>query len=202
MILLLILVSVLFDSQSRADTCQDWFNNLKLPKNYSCLTKCQVAPVGMDSFMCHDRCDEFCKKTRVKTIPEKILGELLLYPGLTSTEQRLIKQYPVEAVEVFVQKERAEVATSSDVFRHFIWVGLMTKEIGAILAKKFSDAHESDNPTSPPSKMDLSNNASAINEAGEIIKRSEFSQNALEQKAIQDLKDGKLVVLKPKGMPK
>ena len=82
--------------RASADTCQDWFNALNLKKDSMCLSKCESAMVGMDSFMCHDNCDEFCKN-----IPVKMLGAVANYPGLNSTEKKLIARYPVEAIKVY-----------------------------------------------------------------------------------------------------
>jgi len=53
---------------------------------------------------------------------------------------------------VFIQKNRAEWSSGrnfpdqnlndeSDVFRHFIWAGLLTKELGSTKAKEFLNAH-------------------------------------------------------------
>ena len=83
-VLFLLILSV----NSNADTCQDWFNALKIKGHGMCLSKCEAAPVGMDSFMCHDRCEEFCKSLSINA-----LGAVAYYPGLNFAERKLIARY-------------------------------------------------------------------------------------------------------------
>ena len=204
MMLLLIFLSFRAD----ADTCQDWFNSLNLKKDSMCLSKCESAMVGMDTFMCHDRCEEFCKN-----IPVKVFGAVAYYPGLNSAERKLIARYPIEALKVYYAKRDAENATErmfgsdgvddeTDAFRHFMWVGLMDKEIGPKLAKQFLDAHEANDRKSASSVRDLNNNAKGLAAADKMIKDGKFDPGNLEREVIKEIRDGILTVIKPRGLLK
>lgn len=197
-----------FPFTANADTCQDWFNALNTKKDSMCLSKCESAPVGMDSFMCHDRCDDFCKN-----IPVKVLGAVAYYPGLNSAERKLIARYPVEAIKVYYAKRGTEDATQrmfgsdgvddeTDAFRHFTWAGLIDKEIGPKLAKQFLDAHEANDGKSASSIMDLNNNGKGLIAADKMIKDGTFSVDNLEKEAIKEIRDGILTVINPRGLLK
>jgi len=203
-----VVLIMLLASQAIADTCQDWFNGLNLKKDSMCLSKCESAMVGMDTFMCHDRCDEFCKN-----IPIKVLGTVAYYPGLNSTERKLIARYPVEAIKVYFAKRDAENATErmfgsdgvddeTDAFRHFMWAGLIDKEIGPKLARQFLDAHEANDGKSASSVMDLNNNAEGLAAVDKMIKEQNFSADNLVKEAIKELRDGILTVIRPRGLLK
>jgi hypothetical protein len=142
-----------------------------------------------------------------------VLGAVAYYPGLNSTERKLVARYPVEAIKVYYAKRDAENATErmfgsdgvddeTDAFRHFMWAGLMDKEIGSKLAKQFLDAHEANDGKSASSVMDLNNNAKGLAAADKMIKEENFSADNLEKEAIKELRDGILTVIKPRGLLK
>lgn len=160
--------------------CILWLQNAKIaPGSKGCELKCATLMVDMETFVCPNQCDLLCKQEVKSSIP----GKLLYYPGLTPAEKRLVEKYPKEALNVFVQKTRAELSSSrnfpdqnmndeSDAFRHFIWAGLLTKELGTEKAKEFLDAHEED-PEQPPSEraMDLHNNNKGQRAAEMLIQK-------------------------------
>ena len=116
---------------------------------------------------------EFCQN---KSTVAELLGKVAYYPGLTPEERKLISKYPAEALKAFLAKQKAESATTkrfkrddesdeSDAFRHFVWAGLLAKELGPEMAKKFLDAHESNQGIDNAEKaMDLANNRALIEE--------------------------------------
>jgi hypothetical protein len=148
------------------------------------------------------------------SLADKILGELLYYPGLTLEEQELIKQYPRESLKVFQAKEKAESLTNkyfnrsdqndeSDAFRHFMWAGLLSKELGSDLAKKFLDAHEAGpNNGEEERAMDLANNREGLLTADRLRKNSQLSEDNLIKEAKLSLDQKRLIVLRKKGGPK
>jgi hypothetical protein len=91
----------------------------------------------MGTFMCPDQCDKLCKPKEKESLPSKFV----FYPGLTQAEKELVVKNPKQAILVFKQKGLAEDSADrnfpdqnlndeSDAFRHFIWAGLLTKELG------------------------------------------------------------------------
>lgn len=133
------------------------------------------------------------------------------YPGLNKVEKALIAEYPKEALVVFQQMSLAEALTlkqfkrsaqneESDAFRHFVWAGLLVKELDPELAQKFLDAHEAE-PTSfvEERAMDLANNRAGILEVQRLKKIGKVTPEVIEQRAIEALKQNKLVVLRPRG---
>jgi lysozyme len=50
----------------RSDDCADWFDNLKIKKDQNCVLNCTIAPTGMGTFVCTNKCKDLCKG---KTIP-------------------------------------------------------------------------------------------------------------------------------------
>ena len=95
-----------------------------------------------------------------------------IWNELTSEEQNLIISFPMEAYNIFKNREVAESATQlkfgnnglndkSDAFRHAYFNAINTKKVGAYMAKLFSDAHESETPLKLllEKQMDLFNNA-------------------------------------------
>jgi len=137
--------------------------------------------------------------------------EVTYYPGLTNAEKALIAEKPREALRVYSAMNRAERLTfkylkrsgerdESDAFRHFAWAGLLVMELGADTAQGFLDAHEAA-PGNPADEkaMDLANNRAGILEANRLKASGELSEGAVEARAIDALKQGKLVILKPRG---
>jgi len=140
-----------------------------------------------------------------------VLGRFLYYPGLTAEERKLINARPQEAFTVFNQKEKAESATvrvfgrdaqndESDAFRHFVWAGLLAKELGPDLAKQFLDAHEGAGRSNDPNRaMDLANNRAGLLAAEKLRKEGNLTESRLEKEALESIKNRTLVVLEPRG---
>jgi len=202
------LFTILFVSSASAypsSSCIEWFEDAKLdPNSKMCESDCSIAMVDMGTFMCHIECAELCNFKNAKGI-----ANYVFYPGLTSAEKALIDKYPKEALIVFIQKLNAESASSrnfpnqklndeGDAFRHYLWAGLLTKELGAEMAKTFLDAHEA-NPlqTKEEKSMDLANNRGGILEAEKLQKLNKLDQSNLEKKCLEDLRGDKLIVIKP-----
>lgn len=194
---------------ANAPICKKWFVDSKLKSDdRSCETKCTVLATGMDTFLCPRSCSEFCRSRSYAT---KMLGSLLYYPGLNPEEQRLVKEFPLEALSVFTQKGIAESRTEkvfgrdaqedeSDAFRHFVWAGLLSKEIGPDAAKKFLDAHEASRRSDDPNRaMDLANNRAGLLSGDRLRKEGKLTLEELEKDANASLRNKTLVVLKPRG---
>lgn len=144
----------------------------------------------------------------------KPLRGILREAGLTAEERKLIEQYPKEAIKVFLQKNKAELATKkvfgrddqgdeSDAFRHFVWAGYLVKELGPDLAKKFLDAHEATENTDDPDRaMDLANNRAGLLVAERLSREKKLTDVEIGKEAINALKGKTLSILNPKGGPK
>jgi hypothetical protein len=184
------------------DICKEWFKKTKIVIDAkSCENKCVIAMIDMRTFQCHSQCVELCS--------ENSISKYVFYPGLTSKEKALIDKYPKEAMIVFVEKMRAEESSlrqfpiqrfndEGDAFRHYIWAGLLTKELGSEMAQTFLDAHE-ENPLQPNEErsMDLANNRGGILSAQKLQKENKLDLKNLENQALDDLRANKLIVLKP-----
>lgn len=204
----LVLLALMASSSFGVNPCDAWFKKSKLKPGPDCLTKCTALATGMDTFACPQQCPLFCRE---QSVGEKILGRVAYYPGLTKEERKLIARYPKEAFAAFLAKAKAESATSrsfgrddngdeSDAFRHFVWAGLLSKELGPELAKKFLDAHESDQKDDSSDKaMDLANNRAGLLIAEQLRKSQKLNQAQLEKEAIAALRNHTLIVLTPKG---
>lgn len=85
--------------------------------------------------------------------------------------------------------------------RHFIWAGLLTKELGSELAKIFLDAHEA-NPSQPADEkaMDLANNRAGILGAEKLIKQNTYTMDGLIELGKEELKNKNLSVLTPQAL--
>ncbi len=191
--------------------CIKWFSESKISTNdRDCSLKCGTLGTGMDSFMCPQACNELCKPRPEDDDYSKALGRYLYYPGLTLEERRLVSKYPREAIKVFSQKQAAESATmrtfnrdaqndESDAFRHFVWAGLLTKELGSDLAKQFLDAHEGDGRTNDPSRaMDLANNRAGLITAEKLLREGTLTESTLEKSALDAIAAKTLIVLEPR----
>lgn len=194
-----------------SDVCQEWFNKAKLKPGPSCQAKCASTSTGMATFFCPDLCVDLCGVNKLvkKSKYNRQLGKVIYYPGLTDDEKKLIEASLKDALVVFIQKERAEASTNrnfpkgafndeSDSFRHFVWAGLLFKELGLEKAKLFLDAHEND-PTQLPAEkaMDLANNREGLLVSQRLDKQNNLSLKSLEIEALKELKEGRLTVLKP-----
>ena len=194
-----------------ADDCARWFKNGKIAVGPRCPSQCQVLSTGMGTFLCPRDCEKFCA---TRPDPKTGLGKYLFYPGLTSKEKELVAKYPKEALKVFIQKEKAQSATynkfkrdgerdESDAYRHFVWAGFLSKELGPDLAKEFLDAHEADSSGDDPDKaMDLANNRAGLLAAEHLRKEKRLTDAEIEREAEEALAGKTLIVLKPKGAPK
>ncbi len=189
--------------------CVDWFKNSMIkPGSKNCEIECATLMTDMGTFMCPNQCDILCK---AKEEPS-LLGKFIYYPGLTAAEKKLVASRPNDAIIVYRQMRLAEESSSrnfpnqdlndeSDAFRHFVWSGLLTKELGAVKAKEFLDAHEA-NPLQPENefKMDSFNNGHGQAAAEALIKNISWSIKNLEAKGLEELRNHELQVLKP-GLP-
>lgn len=95
----------------------------------------------------------------------------------------------------------------SDAFRHFIWAGLLAKELGSEKAKTFLDTHEaSPLQVATERDMDLFNNEKGQLAAQDLITGNKWSLKNLEQAGLDALRAGQLKVVKPglkiPGVPK
>jgi hypothetical protein len=189
--------------------CVIWFEKSKIKtESKDCELICATLMTDMSTFVCPDQCDRLCKIKQ--KFPES--GKFVYYPGLTQAERALVEKYPKDAIKVFIQKNRAEWSSDrnfptqqlndeGDAFRHFVWAGLLTNELGKDRALEFLNAHE-ENRLQPVDErdMDLANNQSGIRSAESLIKSKNFSLKNLEQRALEDLHEKRLHVLTP-GLP-
>lgn len=201
-----LLFGVTLQAQQPDQDCVDWFKSSKvMAGSKSCEIECAALMTDMGTFMCPDQCDILCKSVGNSTVA----GKLIFYPGLTPAEKRLVEQYPKDALTVFVQKTRAEWSSSrnfpdqnlndeSDAFRHFVWAGLLTKELGAKRAEEFLDAHEANPLQSTTEKdMDTFNNEKGLRASQQFISEKKWSQQRLEAAGLEKLRSKELRVMKP-----
>jgi len=186
--------------------CESWFKSSKLVVgSKNCELSCASLKTGLDTFMCPNQCTNLCKADS----HNPLLSKFIFYPGLTPAEKILIEKNPKAALVVFIQKIRAEKSTNrnfpdqgindeSDAFRHFVWAGLLTKELGVSKAKLFLDAHESD-PVQPKKErqMDIHNNNRGQRAAEDLIQNKQWKIENLEQVGLKELRLKQLQVLKP-----
>ena len=135
----------------------------------------------------------------------------LLYPTTNHQEKKLIEKYPYESLRVFWHKSRAEFAEwrlfdrgsidgEGDAFRHFVWAGFLTHDLGKDLASLFLDARESEHPSDAKDRqMDEHNNKKGIEAALQLEKENLFSAKHLYNLALEALKDRQLIVLRSGG---
>ena len=85
-----------------------------------------------------------------------------------------------------------------------MWAGLLRWDVGLEKARLFTEAHEmlTSNPSLDDTAMDLSNNRAGMLAAEELEKLGKKTQNNLEERALQELKEGRLIVKEKKGLPK
>ncbi len=151
--------------------------------------------------------DEWVKKC--KSLTPTFLGRLIRYPGLTPAEIKLVQAHPSEAWTVFQLKNMAEsssernfpdqgLSDESDAMRHFVWAALITNELGQERAKLYLLAHESDlRQPARDREMDLTNDKSGQAAALKLISENNFNLYNLEALALKELKNKRLVVVKP-----
>ena len=207
---LIFCVGLLLPFRVWGGSCEEWFKKAKLKPGKDCLAKCVSTPVGMGTFSCVGTCEELCQSSTVT----QTIHNLAMYPGLTKKERALIAENPKDALKVFKAKTQAERTTSrifkrnlendeSDAFRHFMWAGLLRWEIGLEKTRLFTEAHEiSDNNPPADKAMDLANNRAGILAAEELEKNGQKTQKILGERALEELRHDRLIVLEKKGMPK
>ena len=187
--------------------CGSWFKNSRLKAGPGCLVACSTLSTDMSTFDCHDQCSTYCKSSAVTDFIFKVSD---LYPGLTSSERALAAQNPIDALKGYKDALTAEnicadkfggsrTNDESDACRHFVWAGLMYRDIGNNLASKFLNAHEDyvGNPEDEKN-MDLENNSTGLGEAKNLSDSGAFTNDDLVKKFDADLSNGKLKVLKPR----
>lgn len=186
--------------------CVDWFNRSKIdPGSKDCELNCATLITDMGTFICPDQCDKLCKPKK----KESLLSKFVFYPGLTQAEKELVVKNPKQAFSVFEQKGLAEDSADrnfpdqnlndeSDAFRHFIWAGLLTKELGREKAKEYLDAHETD-PDQPEieKRMDSFNNGKGQSAAESLIQNKNWSLRNLESQGLKSLHAEELEVISP-----
>lgn len=186
--------------------CIGWFENGKIEAGTkTCESECAVLMTDMGTFMCPNQCPILCKEIDKKII----LGKILYYPGLTPEEKKLIEKNPKDAVTVFIQKTRAEWSSGNsfpeqglndegDAFRHFLWAGLITKELGSEKAKEFLSAHEV-NPLQSDSERDMDqfNNEKGISSTQNLLQNKKWSIENLEKSGLDLLRSKNLKFINP-----
>lgn len=96
--------------------------------------------------------------------------------GVSAREALFILKHPIDSFKIYEAAQKAIRTTwshlksshhyeddNTDAFRHFVWSGLVTHDIGANLAKEYLDAHEDFPDNDHGAKaMDLFNNGKGI----------------------------------------
>lgn len=161
----------------------------------------------MGTFSCPMQCDQLC----LAPLKEQLLFQYAYYPALTPQERALIAKYPTEALKVYQQMRETEKITSrlfpkgfvddeSDAVRHFIWAGLLVRELGNDKAQMFLDAHEANaRQTDEAKSMDIKNNLAGIHEAERLKKSGKLDAQSIEKTAVKFLMEKRLIVIKPRG---
>lgn len=124
--------------------------------------------------------------------------------NINECEKILIKQYPIDALKIFANKQIAENMTKnkfgfngrndcSDAFRHAFFNAINTKSVGAIVAQLFAVAHECGN-SGNDLKMDMSNNYYGIDIVNNNY-NNYISNDLIANEICSDLEAGKLLTL-------
>jgi hypothetical protein len=190
-----------------AESCEEWFlRNHVVPNTKTCESECASKMVGMDTFTCTSDCENLCKTK----LPAKAVAALSYMKGINEGDKVVIAKYPKEAIKVYMAKNKADELTQklfgkegrndeSDAFRHFVWAGLLVKEIGEEKSRIFLTAHEQD-PNQPidEKNMDMTNNEKGIAFFKSAQKTNKaLDLDSLEKQALDELKSGGLKVLSP-----
>jgi hypothetical protein len=192
-----------------ADKCQDWFQKTKIQPGENCLMKCSAAPVGMGTFYCNGRCEEFCKIP----IKEKLLFKLSeLYPGLTADERKLASKDPIRTLKAYQLSWAAEQLCAmeyfssrtndeSDACRHFVWAAFLSNSVGTEFAEQVLNAHEQD-PKQPEAEkaMDLANNRLGLLAAERLKRDNLLNDDSILSSFKEHLKKGDLIVIRKRGI--
>ncbi len=133
-----------------------------------------------------------------------------MYPGLTKAERALASKYPKKMLTGYRLTWKAEklclslfkasgTNDASDACRHFVWAGLLYKNLGPLFSAKVVYAHEKDpNQTKKEKAMDEANNHLGFQVAEKLLTQNNFSESALIKSFQDKLKSGQVVVLKQK----
>ena len=208
---IVILVSLHVPFAANAGGCLLWFQKSKLTPGPTCFASCAAIPTGMATFNCTLGCKEFCEKP---TFTKNILhGLSQLYPSLTPAERAFASSKPAQALKAYNLSRSAEkickkifltsdVNDESDACRHFVWAGLLRKELGVSTAKKVLRAHEEE-PDQPKQEMDMdsANNNLGILNAERMIKKELFSEEQTLNDFVKELKAGHLIVIDRQQAP-
>ena len=194
-------------AQSIPKECRAFFENAKLVKGKNCSIDCALIKSDMGTFDCGRFCDLFCSAAKNPEPSNYGLKLSSLYPGLTKAEKQFIDRNEKVAIHAYWLSWRAEsickeiyfnsdTNDESDACRHFIWAALLNAEYGPKLASELLDAHEQ-NPNQPEDEksMDLANNRRGLIASAELIENDKNSDAAFLKQFLNDLKDGKIVVL-------
>ncbi len=132
------------------------------------------------------------------------------YPTLTEEEKKLVKQKPIQAAIAYYYSIVAENKSESifpgtslngeaDAFRHYVWSGMLVRELGESEARKFLMAHEA-NPLQPFSEkeMDIFNNEKGILAAKDFLKNGSFESEKLFERAKKEISESLLKILNPR----
>lgn len=123
------------------------------------------------------------------------------YTGrLTPAETDFIENHPIEALNAYAQSRRAILST----WKHFVWAGLLTQQLGNNLAREFLSAHEQVTSNAKQtdrmsSEMDQWNNAEGVKSAKVLSEKGELSIGQLEKEAHEAITQGRLRVLQSQG---
>lgn len=185
------------------DSCEVWFKNSKIKLGADCLMDCSVAKTSMGTFDCTEQCSHFCKLP----IATELRFSLASLYGLTTAERAIVAKYPEKALKAYQLSWRAETLCSklfvvsntndeSDACRHFVWAGLMVRDLESPFAEQVLNAHE-EAARQPEEEraMDLANNRLGLlvfKESPKAASDAEILQSFREQ-----LRKRKLVILKP-----
>lgn len=191
-----------------SERCQKWFDAQKIKLNGECESKCKV--IHMDdgiSFDCTDECGSLCK---LSYDTEVIFNISDLYPGLSDSERSLASQEPKKTLKAYWLSWNA-ISTckkiyitadhndESDACRHFVWAGLLTRDLGVVFARKILNAHEDEHGQPRNEKeMDLHNNEVGIESAEKMIKNGRYDEMDMLKLFKQKLSERKFKILEPK----
>lgn len=135
---------------------------------------------------------------------------------MTPAELGFLKNHPIDALNAYAQSRRAILSTwkhfsrnsdgdESDAFRHFLWAGLLVRQLGDERAGEFLSAHEQVPPNGKltdriSSEMDQWNNAEGMKVAKALLERGEFSLSRVEKEAYEAITQDRLKVLQSQGL--
>ena len=185
--------------------CDDWFKRSGVKPGPTCLANCASLMTGMATFNCPTDCPRLCKETATTQFLFQLTD---LYPSLTASERALASKDPSKALKAYQLSAKAEsqchklyntseLNDESDACRHFVWAGLLQNEFGREFAERVLYAHEQE-PSQPEEQkaMDLANNQRGVSVAESLIKSKHYSEDALMGAFKEQLKSGRIIVLK------